>query len=275
MKKLLIFLAALVILLALAGFFLMDWGKKENLETSKLTCAELTSIRGNALKDSVFVNVVCATDGNPRLVAAVNECISEKLGGTYTGSYLNAQAMVDHYAEHKLQEQQDDRKEFEDLPDEVHYYNAINGQILYETDKLISFQFTEEGYSGGAHGYFTVDGLTLRKADARKLVSQDILLNPSRYALDDDWNRIMIDGIKECFEMKDKSDDELMESLQLMTPEMGIPMPETEPYFTKDGLFFPYQQYEICSYAQGMPSFTVPYDKLDKYLNNTGKNLIK
>ena len=72
-----------------------------------------------------------------------------------------------------------------------------------------------------------------------------------------------------------KSDDELMDVLQLMNPEMGIPFPETEPYFTKDGLFFPYQQYEICSYAQGMPSFTIPYDKLGKYLNTTGKNLIK
>ena len=147
--------------------------------------------------------------------------------------------------------------------------------MLYETDKLVTIQFTEEGYSGGAHGWFTVEGVTLRKPDGRKLVTEDILLSPSRYAPDEDWAKIMNDDLKKCLDVEGKSDDGLMDVLQLMNPEMGIPFPETEPYFTKDGLFFPYQQYEICSYAQGMPSFTIPYDKLGKYLNTTGKNLIK
>ena len=278
MKKLLMFLAALVIVLALAGFFLLDWGKKENKENlagGPLTFTELTAVRGNELHDSVFVKLVCATAGEPRLVAAINECISEKLGGTYTGSYLDAQALVDHYAAQRQQQQADTRKEFEVQPEDVEYYNRIKGYVLYETDKLVTLQFTEEGYSGGAHGWFTVDGMTLRKADGRKLVSQDILLSTSKYAPDEEWASIMNQDLKKSLDIEGKTDDELMDELQLLNPEMGIPLPEAEPYFTKDGLFFPYQQYEICSYAQGMPDFTIPYDKLDKYLNTTGKNLVK
>ena len=275
MKKLVMFLAALVIVLALAGFFLLQWGKKENQQDPKLTFTEISAVKGNELKDSVFVNIVCATAGNPKMVAAINECISEKLGGTYTGSYLDAQAMADHYAAQRQKGQADDRKEFEDQPEDLQYYNAIKSQVLYETDKLVTIQFTEEGYSGGAHGWFTVEGVTLRKPDGRKLVMEDIMLSPSRYAPDEDWAKIMNDDLKKCLDVEGKSDDELMDVLQLMNPEMGIPFPETEPYFTKEGLFFPYQQYEICSYAQGMPSFTIPYDKLGKYLNTTGKNLIK
>ena len=275
MKKLVMFLAALVIVLALAGFFLLQWGKKENQQDKNLTFTEISAVKGNELKDSVFVCLTCATDGNPRLVSAINECISEKLGGTYTGSYLDAQAMVNHYAQQRMQRQADDRKEFEDQPEDLQYYNNIHGHVIHVTDKLITFQITEEGYSGGAHGWFTVDGMTLRSSDGRKLVMEDIMLSPSRYAPDEDWAKMMNDDLKKCLDVEGKSDDELMDVLQLMNPEMGIPLPETEPYFTKDGLFFPYQQYEICSYAQGMPSFTIPYDKLGKYLNTTGKNLIK
>ena len=188
---------------------------------------------------------------------------------------IDAQAMADHYAAQRQKGQADDRKEFEDQPEDLQYYNAIKSQVLYETDKLVTIQFTEEGYSGGAHGWFTVEGVTLRKPDGRKLVMEDIMLSPSRYAPDEDWAKMMNDDLKKCLDVEGKSDDELMDVLQLMNPEMGIPFPETEPYFTKEGLFFPYQQYEICSYAQGMPSFTIPYDKLGKYLNTTGKNLIK
>lgn len=45
-------------------------------------------------------------------------------------------------------------------------------------------------------------------------------------------------------------------------------------YFTKQGMTFKYQQYEIGSRADGIPVFTIPYNVLKGYLNKTIVNKI-
>ncbi len=53
-----------------------------------------------------------------------------------------------------------------------------------------------------------------------------------------------------------------------------IPLPQWEPYPSEKGLVFVYQQYEIASYAAGMPSFTVPFPDAAPFLTPEGINLI-
>ena len=36
-----------------------------------------------------------------------------------------------------------------------------------------------------------------------------------------------------------------------------------------------YQAYEIAPYAAGIPTFTVDFDDIDKYLSDEGKQLLK
>ena len=53
-----------------------------------------------------------------------------------------------------------------------------------------------------------------------------------------------------------------------------IPFPAWTPYPSEDGLVFTYQQYEIASYAAGMPEFTIPYADLRPYLTPEAKALV-
>jgi hypothetical protein len=53
-----------------------------------------------------------------------------------------------------------------------------------------------------------------------------------------------------------------------------MPLPQCPPLFTKDGVRFIYGQYEIAPYAAGMPDFTVPYNKLEKFMKVTAKKLL-
>ena len=53
-----------------------------------------------------------------------------------------------------------------------------------------------------------------------------------------------------------------------------IPLPDWEPYPSEKGLEFTYQQYEIASYASGMPSFTVPFSDIAPFLTPEGKAIL-
>ena len=56
---------------------------------------------------------------------------------------------------------------------------------------------------------------------------------------------------------------------------INLPLPETEPWLTKEGLQLVYQQYEIGPYAVGMPTVQIPFTKLKSLLNASGKTYLK
>ena len=68
------------------------------------------------------------------------------------------------------------------------------------------------------------------------------------------------------------SEEELKEHLQLEGD--LIPLPAWTPYPTADGLCFVYQQYEIASYADGMPAFTLPFDEVQPYLTPEARAIL-
>ena len=71
------------------------------------------------------------------------------------------------------------------------------------------------------------------------------------------------------------TEEELSEQLNGVDDINKIPLPQYAPYFSERGLEFIYQQYEIASYAVGMPSFCIPYDKVLPYLTKEAAELIK
>ena len=97
---------------------------------------------------------------------------------------------------------------------------------------------------------------------------------------------MLIRGVKSYFndfsEEKIETDEQLYELLILYddpeTPEneitIGLPFPQAEPYVTRDGISFVYQQYEIAAYACGLPSFTVPVEEVKDLLSEKGKELL-
>ena len=134
-------------------------------------------------------------------------------------------------------------------------------ELVADTTNYIVFLSQDYLYMGGAHGGVGGDGdLTFAK-ETGKLVKE--FLNPACVA---DIQPLLIEGLLSYFAVEDEqiTEDELFDILQIEGRQ--IPLPSFAPYPTKDGLVFVYQQYEIASYAVGMPSFTVAYDKLLPYL---------
>ena len=216
------------------------------------------------------------TGGNPILVNAIREYISESLGisyagelennmqGSYDGDLSNGQKMIDYYFDLKYKE----FKKAHDLMaenmtgDVPTFASETEIHFLYETDKFVTYEMKKYEDMGGAHGGTFISGMTFRKSDGRR-VEWDLFTKSMQ--------DVIKKGLKKYFEIN--TDEELENSLSLENTYM-LPLPATPPVFTKEGVLFTYQQYEIAAYAAGLPSFIVPYDEAKSLMNTTGKNLL-
>lgn len=216
------------------------------------------------------------TSGNPILVNAIREYISESLGisyagemennmqGSYSGDLGDGQKMIDYYFDLKY-------KEFKNAHDEMAehmqgdvptYVSETEIHYLYETDKFVTYEMKKYEDMGGAHGGTFISGMTFRKSDGRR-VEWDLFTKSMQ--------DVIKKGLKKYFEVN--TDEELENSLSLENTYL-LPLPATPPVFTKEGVLFTYQQYEIAAYAAGLPSFIVPYNEAKSLMNTTGKNLL-
>ena len=216
------------------------------------------------------------TSGNPILMNAIREYISESLGisyagemennmqGSYSGDLGDGQKMIDYYFDLKY-------KEFKNAHDEMAehmqgdvptYASETEIHYLYETDKFVTYEMKKYEDMGGAHGGTFISGMTFRKSDGRR-VEWDLFTKSMQ--------DVIKKGLKKYFEVN--TDEELENSLSLENTYL-LPLPATPPVFTKEGVLFTYQQYEIAAYAAGLPSFIVPYNEAKSLMNTTGNNLL-
>ena len=216
------------------------------------------------------------TSGNPILVNAIREYISESLGisyagemennmqGSYSGDLGDGQKMIDYYFDLKYKE----FKKAHDLMaenmtgDVPTFASETEIHFLYETDQFVTYEMKKYEDMGGAHGGTFISGMTFRKSDGRR-VEWDLFTKSMQ--------DVIKKGLKKYFEVN--TDEELENSLSLENTYM-LPLPATPPVFTKEGVLFTYQQYEIAAYAAGLPSFIVPYDEAKSLMNTTGNNLL-
>ena len=216
------------------------------------------------------------TSGNPILMNAIREYISESLGisyagelennmqGSYDGDLSNGQKMIDYYFDLKYKE----FKKAHDLMaenmtgDVPTFASETEIHYLYETDKFVTYEMKKYEDMGGAHGGTFISGMTFRKSDGRR-VEWDLFTKSMQ--------DVIKKGLKKYFEVN--TDEELENSLSLENTYL-LPLPTTPPVFTKEGVLFTYQQYEIAAYAAGLPSFIVPYNEAKSLMNTTGNNLL-
>ena len=193
--------------------------------------------------------------GNQNLTRNVVEWINESFGGRYKGDLKDAQSIVDFYGK------------------EVEFSNEYNTEektyikLKFQTEKYVTFEYSSFSSEGGAHGFGQTICATFRKDDGRKfgwnMFSNYEGLQPA-----------LKQGLKRYFEVT--TDQELEEHLQL--PEgntiNSFPMPSTDPWLTPDGLTMHYGAYEIACYAEGEPTFTIPFSKIKNCLTTTAADLI-
>ena len=262
MKK---FLLALCVVCALfASLFLTT-----NCTDKKQDLAFATdSIKYNKVEKASKVNFVAdyPTQGNPALVQIVREWISEEMGGFYKGSYDKGDSLVDFYGSAAMDTMRVFLKEIEPG---MQQESQMNIRKKYETNKFVTYEASSYSYYGGAHGGATLEGATFRKTDGRKF-GWDIFKLESRFSK---VQELIKAGLKQYFKVK--TDDELKDNLLSPDQIYVLPLPQAAPYFTKEGVKFVYAQYEIACYAAGMPTFTVPYDKIKDALTVPAAALIE
>lgn len=193
------------------------------------------------------------TKGNPVLLQNLQEWISEQFGGTYRGSYDQGDSLLAYYGRIALDTMYHYSK---DVDKGMALINTMDIRKIYETDKFVTYEASSYSFLGGAHGGATLEGATFRKTDGRKF-GYDMFLSEYRYTK---VQELIKAGLKQYFKVK--TDNNLKDHFLDERDFYMIPLPQAIPYFTKDGIKFIYAQYEISCYADGMPTITVPYDKI-------------
>lgn len=220
----------------------------------------------------VTVTADIPTQGPAALTNIIREFINEELGGTYRGSLDDMQAVLAHYGK-AMKDTLENMSTADEREDAPHLYAMKTVRKTYETDKYVVYTSCSETYYGGAHGMHTAWATTFRKADGRRFGPEMFIKTES-----DGFHKLIKDGLKEYFEQDKGSpltDEELKDALLTDSPVDWLPLPQFAPVLGKDGVVFSYQPYEIAPYAAGMPSFTVPYDRIKPYLTATVLDLIE
>lgn len=143
------------------------------------------------------------------------------------------------------------------------YWGTTEVSRTYERGDLLDVSIFHSAYWGGAHGsadeknlhfdlktgeFFELNDLSDTPEELRGMIAEDI-----------------IDGIYDRGE-EDWYFDGFAQTVR-----------EHESYnvsFGEDGVSVVFDEYDIAPYAAGMPEFTVPYEKLARFLNERGKRLL-
>lgn len=224
--------------------------------------APTDSVCFNFEDDQIVCNIK-ADVPSPELALAVGEWLDEQLGGCYDGDARDMQALIDFYG-HAWSDTL--RNAAEEVLGMITEFDATMEKD-YETDRFVTYTLNTCLGLGGAHPTSSVIGVTFRKSDGRRL-DWDIVRNYFGYRI----KEIIKDKLTDYFEVG--TDEELEECL-FEIPAYNIPLPQTPPFFTENGVSFIYQQYEISAYAYGMPNDVIPYDTIHPLLTGQAKRLIE
>ena len=254
----------------------------------QLTDTLVVNLSSRYMSDSTATSALnvafpVANKKNSTLVAAINEWISEELGGTYgdsiEGDYAkllsDTAALVDQYFAAIKKLNDDNWKEMaeniqpEDLQG-MQLFDSISITKTAEGKDWVTFQFVNEVFQGGAHGSHLVFGQTFRKSDGRR-IGWDII----RQLPEGNLQELMRKGLVSYFAADNEEGfkEEDLENVLDESARYYIPMPQCPPLFTSEGILFLYNQYEIAAYAMGLPSFVLTWEELKPSLNVTAKRL--
>lgn len=149
------------------------------------------------------------------------------------------------------------------------YQYDFNLEKQYETARFVVFNSSDYIFLGGAHGGILGEGSpTFDKKDGHRI---------EKFLKDDSlpqMQSLLTAGLVEYFGDNDDTINAGNVRDYLFLEDETIPFPVWTPHPTEEGLCFVYQQYEIASYAAGMPSFIIPYDALKSFLTPEATDLL-
>jgi len=197
-----------------------------------------------------------------------------RIAPAYKDGYDDVDKYTHYYISAHLKTMSAESKTFntENETDEImKSEDELNIVKSYETPSLIDFTISGSTYiSGAAHPSNFAYSVFFNKQNGKKM--EQLFIKGAEKKM----QKILVKGVtryfKECGE--DCNEETVWDCLLLENNNKFIPLPQNTPSPTKDGLCFTYGQYEIASYAAGMPSFIIPYNDTKPYLTEETKQLL-
>lgn len=132
---------------------------------------------------------------------------------------------------------------------------------VFRSDSLLSYVFTDYVYLGGAHGGSLGVGQTFNVNSGERLTNANIFEPDKVEAVIE----LVKDGLWNQYFKENADEGSTLGDMLIINPDT-LALPAFPPMFDDKGLVFTYQQYEIASYADGMPSCTLPYFVLRPFM---------
>lgn len=152
-----------------------------------------------------------------------------------------------------------DYKEFSaEYPDYLqNWFYEINASARCYTQKILCLEFSQGGYTGGAHGNSYVQFINIDFKNAKQLKLNDLLMKGYETKLNKliDKKFRKVKGLKPSDSLEKEGG--LFENKIEYNDNFAI---------TKDGLLFYYNNYEIAPYAAGPMELLLTYDELNKLI---------
>ena len=197
----------------------------------------------------------------------------DKPKAEYKGDKNNGKAMLDFYGRQRSKDMREEYKSLLEINEgaEPPASFSFDGNIRLKEKaaKYVTYSIDSYVYLGGAHGSSVSREVNIIR-DTGKVLTESVDTTKTK-ELQPILRKGVIDYFKDCGE--DVSDDKLND--MLFINDNTIPIPACTPALTNQGLKFIYQQYEIGPYALGMVNFTVPYDKIKKFMTGEAAKLIE
>ncbi|MBM1104917.1 DUF3298 and DUF4163 domain-containing protein [Aurantibacter crassamenti] len=147
-------------------------------------------------------------------------------------------------------------------PDEADIWEAeITGSVSYEDKNTLTIVLNSYLFSGGAHGYTSIQYLNFNKKTGKELKTWQIFKNKDAFKTYAESAFRKAEGIPL---------DAPINSTGFMFEQDSFNLPENIG-FTNEGIRLQYNQYEVASYADGPIEITLPYNEAQKYLKGRFK----
>jgi len=140
------------------------------------------------------------------------------------------------------------------------YYDNKEIKLFSINKNSFSIVINNNGYSGGAHGYYTTTYKNFTKKDAKEIFLKDLFIKNYEKKL----KKIALKAYKNYRNLKpDQSlvDDCWFSNSFVLAKQFAI---------TNKGLYFIYNPYEVTPYACGQRVFLIPYEKLKPIIKKDG-----
>ncbi len=136
--------------------------------------------------------------------------------------------------------------------------NNSDMKLFSNQNGFLTIQYTGDGYTGGAHGYYFENYKVFDLENNKTLQLSDVVSDKKSEL----WNTILMDNF-----IQNDGDKGQVEMLLVKK----IPL-SNNFYFDDENLYFLYNQYEITAYAAGTVLIKIPFSDIKPLLTDAFKN---